>query len=187
MSQGLVRGDAVRVVMTKWGARPHWEFDALYLGVDEHGTWLGFPRGTRMSRPGAEYVAPTDQLGLVPPESAPPAHRGWLATFHGPGGLLSVYVDVTVPPTWSGATVTTVDLDLDVVRELDGRVWVDDEDEFAEHQVSLGYPAEVVAAARASADRLVDLVASGQPPFDRDTKLGWFDQLATLTTDSSAR
>ena len=34
-------GDAVRVVMTKWGDRPHWEFDATYLGSDEHGDWIG--------------------------------------------------------------------------------------------------------------------------------------------------
>ncbi len=90
----------------------------MYLGDDEHGTWLGFPAGTHMVRPGAEYVSPTDQLGLVPPTSWPDAERGWLATFHGAGGPLSVYVDVTAPPTWSGSTLTAIDLDLDVVREL---------------------------------------------------------------------
>ena len=64
-------GDTVDVRMTKWGDRPHWCFASVYLGDDEHGTWLGFPRGTRMTRPGAEYVSPTDQLGLVPPASWP--------------------------------------------------------------------------------------------------------------------
>ena len=73
--------------------------------------------------------------------------------------------------------MTAIDLDLDVVRELDGRVWVDDEDEFAEHQVSLGYPAEVIAAARASCDRLVGLVGGGHPPYDADTKRAWFERL----------
>ena len=43
--------------MTKWGDRPHWEFDAVLLGSDEHGDWLGIPGGTHMSRPGAAYVA----------------------------------------------------------------------------------------------------------------------------------
>ncbi|WP_180935649.1 DUF402 domain-containing protein [Nocardioides ungokensis] len=33
-----------------------------------------------------------------------------------------------------------VDLDLDVVRGRTGRVWIDDEDEFAEHRVRFGYP-----------------------------------------------
>jgi hypothetical protein len=174
----IAPGDPVRVRMTKWGDRPHWEFDAVHLGDDEHGTWLGFPRGTSMTRPGAEYVSPTDQLGLVPPVLWPESERGWLATFHGPGGLLSVYVDIVAPPIWSGATVTAVDLDLDVVRELDGRVWVDDEDEFALHQVELAYPLEVVAAAQASCDRLVGLVRAGHPPYDEDTKLPWFEALA---------
>ena len=45
-----------------------------------------------------------------------------------------VYVDITTVPVWlDGPTraVTAVDLDLDVVRGWTGRVWVDDEDEFA--------------------------------------------------------
>jgi uncharacterized protein len=174
----LERGDTVHVRMAKWGDQPHWEFDAVYLGEDEHGTWLGFPCGTFMSRPGAEYVSPTDQLGLVPPVGWPDPERGWLATFHGPGGPLSVYVDVVAPPTWTDTTLNAVDLDLDVVRELDGRVWVDDEDEFALHQVELDYPAEVIAAARASCDRLVALIGAGHPPYDDATKLPWFELLA---------
>lgn len=172
-------GDLIQVQMTKWDGRPHWSFDSLYLGRDDHGTWLGFPRGTHMTRPGAGYVSPTDQLGLVPPSSWPVSERGWLATFHGPGGPLAVYVDVTAPPTWSDSTVTVCDLDLDVVRELDGRVWVDDEDEFAEHQVSLGYPSEVIGAARASADRLVRLLGGGHPPYDGSAG-AWFEVLAEL-------
>ena len=70
-------GDAVRVVMTKWGGRPHWEFDATLLGSDEHGDWLGIVRGTVMRRPGATYVAPTHQVGLVP-GAGPEEARGWL-------------------------------------------------------------------------------------------------------------
>jgi len=46
----LALGDTVDVRMTKWGDRPHWSFVSLYLGDDEHGTWLGFPRGTHMTR-----------------------------------------------------------------------------------------------------------------------------------------
>ena len=46
--------------------------------------------------------------------------------------------------------MTAVDLDLDVVRRTDGTVYVDDEDEFAEHRVSFGYPPEVVELAEES-------------------------------------
>ena len=27
----------------KWGRRAHWEYDAVRLGRDDHGTWLGYP------------------------------------------------------------------------------------------------------------------------------------------------
>ena len=42
------------------------------------------------------------------------------------------------------------------------------------------YPPEVVAAARASCDRLVALVSSAAPPYDPDTKRAWFDLLASI-------
>jgi hypothetical protein len=158
-------GDDVRLVMTKWGDRPHWEFDGVLLGSDEHGDWIGIPAGTHMSRPGAEYVAPVDQVGLVP---AAGAHdeRGWLATFHAEGGPVRVYVDMTTPPEWDGPVLRAVDLDLDVVRMLDGHVLVDDEDEFEVHQVRYAYPADVVALAVASCRRIVGAVTGEVAPFD---------------------
>ena len=45
------------------------------------------------------------------------------------------------------------DLDLDVIRTGDGTVFVDDEDEFAEHRVSLAYPERWVDQARVTAAR----------------------------------
>ena len=173
-------GDTVHVRMTKWGDRPHWEFESVHLGADEHGTWLGFRKGTVMTRPGARYVAELDQVGLVPPRSWPATERGWLATFHQPGAPLFVYVDVTAPPVWSDNELVALDLDLDVVRRSSGEVFVDDEDEFLEHQALYGYPPEVVAAARASCDRLVGLIGSNHPPYDPDTPRRWFDLLASL-------
>ena len=151
--------------MTKWGARPHWEYDAVLLGYDEHGDWLGIPGGTHMSRPDAEYVAPVAQVVLVPPPG-PDDERGWLATFHAPGGPVQVYVDMTTPPAWDGPVLRAVDLDLDVVRGATGRVWVDDEDEFADHRVRFGYPDELCAAAMASCDRVHAAVAAGTAPYD---------------------
>ena len=90
-----------------------------------------------------------------------------------------MYVDVTVPPVWSGNELVACDLDLDIVRWATGEVFVDDEDEFAEHQVSLGYPPEVIEAARASTDRLLGLITTGHPPYD-GSALPWFDLLASV-------
>jgi len=145
----LETGAPVRVVMSKWGGRPHWEFDASYLGGDEHGDWCAVPAGTVFLRPGAEYVSPVDQVMLVPGDDA--CERHWMATFHAAGGVVEVYVDMTTAPAWHGAELRAVDLDLDVVRDPTGRVWVDDEDEFAEHRVALGYPPDVVGSAEHTA------------------------------------
>lgn len=159
-------GSPVRVEMTKWPDRPHWAFDAVWLGDDEHGEWLGFAPGTPMSRPGYALVSKNAQVGLLS-TSGLGADRGWLATFHGePREWVAVYVDITTPPVWDEATLRAVDLDLDVIRRVDGSVFVDDEDEFADHQVAYGYPASVVEAARRSCDAVLAAVTAGLPPYD---------------------
>jgi protein associated with RNAse G/E len=75
--------------------------------------------------------------------------------------------------------VRTVDLDLDVIVTLDGHLVVDDEDEFAEHQVELGYPPAVVALAEASRDRIHRAITDELPPFDGSHE-PWLRTLTTL-------
>ncbi len=163
--------------MSKWGSRPHWEFPALHLGADDHGEWLGVPTGTHMARPGATYTNPVPQVILVPGPNGADDHRAYLATFHAPGGAVSVYVDMTTPPVWDGDVLRSVDLDLDVVRGTAGEVWVDDEDEFANHRVTYGYPDEIVTLASASCARIETLVRTGAAPFDADTSAHWLGVL----------
>jgi protein associated with RNAse G/E len=76
--------------------------------------------------------------------------------------------------------VRAVDLDLDVLRGWSGRVWVDDEDEFAEHRKRFGYPDDVAALAVASCDQVRGAVAAGRPPFD-GTAARWMRQLEEVT------
>jgi protein associated with RNAse G/E len=130
-----------------------------------------------MVRPGAEYVAPVPQVGLSP-APGPDEDRGWLATFHAPGGQVKVYVDMTTPPAWDGHNLTAIDLDLDVVRGNSGRVWVDDEDEFAEHRVLFGYPDDVVRLAMDSCDRVRAAMMTGAAPYDGVTHLPWLERLS---------
>ncbi|QSF59710.1 DUF402 domain-containing protein [Nocardioides sp. zg-1228] len=178
--------------MTKWGDRPHWQLVGTYLGADEHGEWLGFPAGTHNHRPGHEFHAAVDSVTLVQPE-------GWhLATFQAPGIWCDLYIDVTTPPAWDRDVLRAVDLDLDVIRLPDplppvdsapwdvapagpGEVFVDDEDEFAEHQVRYGYPADVVARAQASCDALVVDVRTGRAPYDGAHRR-WLAELSRLTS-----
>jgi len=174
----LTPGDVVRLEMTKWRDQPHWQMAAVFLGRDDAGTWLGFPTGTHMARPGVELTTSNDQVCLVPAASA--MGHAWLATFHGPGGSVWTYVDMTTVPEWHGRTVRAVDLDLDVVKGLDEVVYVDDQDEFDEHRVSLDYPDDIVALATATRDLVHSAVAAKAPPFDGRFK-PWLELLEQLT------
>jgi hypothetical protein len=171
-------GDPVRIEMTKWGERPHWHIPGRWLGSDEHGDWIGIPAGTRMVRPGRDVLSEFDQVGLVPGD-ADEIGRAFLATWHRAPSHVWVYVDMTTPPVWDGDTIRAVDLDLDVVCGRDGDVVVDDEDEFAEHQVSLGYPRDVVVLAEASRDRVYAAILDEDPPYD-GTHERWLGCLTDL-------
>ncbi len=153
----------MRVVYTKYDGSLHWNHDALRLGEDEHGVWAGCPTGTTARRGHEPPV--TFQFAFV---MLFPRDAWWTACFNAEPNKTEVYCDVASVPRWPDErTVTMVDLDLDVIRRRRGRrrVILDDEDEFAEHQVRYGYPPEVVAAARRSADWLLAAVAGRTEPF----------------------
>jgi len=168
-------GDPVQVVMAKWPDHPHWRFAGVWLGRDRHGEWLGFPAGSHQERPGRAFTSEVDSVSLVPADGA-----AYVATFHAPGGPHDVYVDVATPPTWDGDVLRSVDLDLDVVRRAGGTAYVDDEDEFAEHTVSLGYSEDLVELARSTCAAVLTSVRSGSAPFDATTSAGWLAALAAL-------
>lgn len=153
----------VRVETRKWPDSPHWEFEGLLLGADAHGTWIGVPQGTLLASPARAFHAAADHVTLAP-------HAGWwMGTFYGADlqRPFDVYVDISTEPVWHGdGLVRAIDLDLDVIRGTTGRVWVDDEDEFAAHRVELGYPDAVAAAAIGSCEAVLDAVRRGAPPFD---------------------
>lgn len=174
---GLAPGEAVRVRFTKWGGGPHWSAEVLWLGADAHGAWLGDPRGNHWSRPDAELDSLTDNVLLVP------QGRGFAAIFYEqhPEQRYRVYTDITTEPRWHGATLTAVDLDLDVIQCFDGSTFVADEDEFAEHQVRYGYPKEVVEAARAECARVVAELEGCAPQFEEAEAARWRAMLARLT------
>ncbi len=161
----------VRIECRKWPDDRHWEFDAVRLGADQHGIWCGVARGTLMASATRSLTAAADHVTLVPYD------EWYLATFYGDDSQrpCDVYVDIATPAVWHDgeSRLRAVDLDLDVIRGTTGRVWVDDEDEFAEHRVSLGYPADVVSGAMASCDRVHAAVRDGEPPFDPATSQEW--------------
>jgi hypothetical protein len=172
----FVRGHRVRAQFTKWGGKRHHGADLLYLGADEHGDWLGDPVGNTWSGGPRSFTSITDNVLVVPRD------RGMAAMFYSPhpAQAFELYVDITTTPVWQGELVTAVDLDLDVIRRFDGTWFVDDEDEFAEHQHTYGYPAEVIAAAEAECARVSDEVRSGAAAFAGATASRWHAELRGL-------
>ncbi|GAA3339575.1 hypothetical protein GCM10020358_23800 [Amorphoplanes nipponensis] len=76
--------------------------------------------------------------------------------FFAPTRRLEMYCDITAPAEWAGpAQVSLVDLDLGVTRTHRGRVALLDEEESAAHQVSYGYPGEVIEAVAEAARQIV--------------------------------
>lgn len=175
----------------KWDGTPHWVLDCAYLGSDEHGAWLGYRTGTLHSRPGLRFHAKSPGVVLV-------GEFGWVPSFNGRPHATAVYIDLATVPEWhhdgeraGGAPAweaTSADMDLDVIALRDEprgtkggpQFFIDDEDEFAEHTVRYGYPADVVARVRADADALLAAVRSGRPPYDGTTAKRWLAVLDAL-------
>jgi protein associated with RNAse G/E len=165
----------VHIDMRKWRDHLHWQFDAHMIGKDKHGTWLHVPsdtivkRGTGPSRPlGIGFV------GLVPND------RWWVVEFYTSHPWHAVYVNIGTPPVWDGERVHQVDLDLDVVRKVDGSIVVLDEDEFAEHQARYSYPVDLINGARTAATEAVGHLQRREEPFGSASD-AWIAQVDPAT------
>ncbi|MFI5770406.1 DUF402 domain-containing protein [Streptomyces sp. NPDC051658] len=155
--------DEVLVSVRKYDGSLHWHHSMVRLGEGEHGVWLGAPVGTVYSK-GAEgpvYATREARVMLFPRDA------WWTALFQAAPARLDAYCDVTTPARWlHPGEVTMIDLDLDVCRVRDGgSVFVDDEDEFADHRVRYSYPPDVIDRATASADRLRAALTAHAEPF----------------------
>lgn len=168
----MTAGAARTVQYHKWGGILHWRHDMVLLGEDDHGWWLGAPTGSIVQR-GDEPPVVRDRayVQLIRPSDP------WTALFDS-GGKYEVYIDLITPATWvDDTTVEMIDLDLDVVRRVNGEVALLDEDEWAEHIERFGYPAELIDQTETAAAELVRLVESRVEPFG-SAALPWLAQLA---------
>jgi hypothetical protein len=158
----------------KWNGKAHWVVPGTYLGEDRHGWWIFQGTNEFCSRPGAAFYTESDAVLLVPRTG------DWVATFYDdshPGGV-RVYVDLAVDHEWTTIrpAVTefhVIDMDLDVIRTAGRGVYLDDEDEFAEHSLTMNYPAPLVDSVQAAAEQLHQAVKAQQAPFD-GTDVEWF-------------
>ena len=157
--------DVVTIDFRKYPDAPHWRFSMYYVGEDDHGTWLWAPAGSKAQR-GDEPAVSTRH------EHVKVITRGdwWTAIFTTASAeerREELYVDIATPAEWEENVVRMIDLDLDIGRWPDGSVEVLDEDEFAEHQTSLGYPDQMVDKARTTTARLYLDVVNRKEPFDQ--------------------
>jgi uncharacterized protein len=147
----------------------------VYLGSDEWGDWFGQPVGWRSHRPGRDVVAQAPNVTLLPPSGE------WAFTHNAEPSRTRVYIDLAWDARWDdGGIPTGIDMDLDVVDHAERGVWIDDEDEWADHRVRYGYPLDIVARLEAQAVELEGRVRRREAPFDDDTPAGWIARLADL-------
>jgi len=157
---------------------------AYELGEDEHGRWLYTPRGSRFrgvdetGRVGELEVGQGNRdagctvVHLVAPNA------WWIAVWYDRAGYVPgrgnplpyIAIDVCTPPVFTAGEWVYEDLELDPHRSEDGRVWIDDEDEFA-HACETGLISDAERiAARSAADELQHLLLATAEPF---ATAGW--------------
>ncbi|WP_439592709.1 DUF402 domain-containing protein [Microbacterium sp.] len=160
----------------KWDGGPHWAHDCIYLGSDEWGDWFGQPTGWRSHRPGRDFTVDGPNVTLLPPNGE------YVVTINQvPPAKYRIYIDISWDAKWEGDEPTGIDMDLDVVLAVDERgLFIDDQDEWAEHRVAYGYPLEIVDKLEARAVDLERRVDAGEPPFDTATGDRWLARLAAL-------
>lgn len=168
-------GSPLQFRWRKWDGGPHWVNDCIYLGSDRWGDWVGQPDGWRNVRPGLEFVADGPNVTLVPPSG------DFAMTVHGEPRRVRVYIDIAWDVGWENREPRGIDMDLDVVKAIDGRgLFIDDRDEWDEHRVAYGYPLDLVERLEALAVDLERRVAAGEAPFDDATPDAWLARLAAL-------
>src|ERR1700754_4837812 len=150
--------ELVTTLFRKYDGQPHRLVEAIRLGEDEHGLWVGSLPGTKGQRADGSWT-PIDhhRVRLFP--------RGqwWSALFNDDPHATAIYCDITMPAEFGVDTVTTVDLDLDIRLMRDGTIRVMDEDEFQLHQIKYNYPPQVVATAQSVCAHLAQTIATAEP------------------------
>jgi uncharacterized protein len=163
----FTRERPILVRSTKYDGSLHYEFSAYLLDAPGSLLRCWIPRRTpwRGYRGAGEVEEAFTALFFT---------DRWYNLFHNhrPQGrrAIETYANVGLPAVFDGKLLTWVDLDLDVLRGREGVV-VDDEDEFAEHRVRMGYPEDLAARALEATSEVTRLLHAGEFPCDRAAHL----------------
>ncbi|MFJ3382176.1 DUF402 domain-containing protein [Curtobacterium sp. NPDC090217] len=153
------------------------------VAEDDWGTWVASPAGSRFVGDDGHGTIGVTQVAMFEHERGHhsvvllPRDRWWVAHWIDDSDIL-VHVDISTPAVWEHDVIAYDDLELDPVLRRDGRVEVEDEDEFEEAcATGLVTPLERDAAetARDDVHTLLlqgDLVALGRRRLRESVALG---------------
>lgn len=159
---GLRVGEVIEVHSIKYDGAPHRWWCSEVKAVDKSGILLESAEGTYMYGPGGGWRS----LGGLTQLWWDRWYNVYKA-YEGTSPLL-YYVHIALPPQVAdgGRRITYVDLELDVIMDADGTVRIVDEDEFDEARKVYGYPADLVANAKETAQSVRRLLLMSSTPWD---------------------
>jgi protein associated with RNAse G/E len=82
------------------------------------------------------------------------------------GRLQSYYCNINVPPVFDGETLSYIDLDIDILVQPDLSFRVLDREDFESNAAKFGYPEKVRQNAEAALNKLIEMIQSGDFPFN---------------------
>jgi len=182
--------------MNRSAQRLHWpdrvaeRWEEVTLGEDEYGVWGCLPSLSPVEISNGDVVRLRYPLLFCYPRD-----RWWVALFkpgperiaeiHHPGGRVEVvaspeqiYVHMATPashvPALTEASISFVDLVLDVIRLPDGVVTVLDEDEIEPLVAQWSIPLDAIANARRACEEVAGMLREGAEPFG-EVWMRWLD------------
>jgi predicted RNA-binding protein associated with RNAse of E/G family len=150
----------------KWPNRRLGIARAMLLGEDQFGRWLGVVAGSpwRMADGSDSGIFLTSFVKLIPEDTY------WSVCFNHVEPMVDV--DIVLPVQWHDEIIEEIDLELDVLQDADGSVWVKDQDEFDRVRAIYDMPEAIVEQAQTTCEQIRARVEAGDEPF-RSVGFAW--------------
>lgn len=148
---------------------------AYVMSNDRHGQWLYSPQGTIHRYQIGSRIVRECEVGQGDAEAGHPVmhlvpHGAWWFAAWSYVGEIGISVDICTPPNLVSAEWSYIDLELDPLAFFDGRVEIDDEDEFVAACEGGLISANEAVTARATAAEVEEYLRDQIEPFGL---VGW--------------
>lgn len=153
----------VQLRSTKYDGSLHYRYGATLVREQPNLLMVYVSPGTPIESYRGATIATHHSLQLYWSDRQYNLHVSWYADWR----PRLHYINVASPAAWPNDSIHFIDLDLDVIwRSETGEVILDDEDEFALHQVRFGYPPDLIERCQRSSAEVIELIARRVYPFD---------------------